>query len=195
MNAQTTQTGGGFAPRICSPNPSRVYFQIQKKRGDQWENGTTCHYPDCDIFRQLRDRAERGELNPHDVSGAWRLLPVDGEGNELPWREAMRLWIEDERVSPRQKIAGFVTQDGREFAVPTTGTGNSALGKPVPFYCGERPALLPEERIFLLRRSLRDGREMLATIERDGGEGSPLHGHYVARVSGLKSKLEKLSHE
>jgi hypothetical protein len=73
--------------------------------------------------------------------------------------------------------------------------GDSALGKPVPFYYGEKPALLPEERISLLRRSLRDAREMLATIERDGGEGSPLHGHYIARVSGLKSKLEKLSNE
>jgi hypothetical protein len=75
------------------------------------------------------------------------------------------------------------------------GQGDSALGKSVPFYCGERPALLPEERISLLRRRLRDAREMLATIERDGGGGSPLHGRYIARISGLKSKLEKFSRE
>jgi hypothetical protein len=73
------------------------------------------------------------------------------------------------------------------------GQGDSALGKPVPLYYGEKPALLPEERVSLLKRSLRDAREMLATIERDGGQDSPLHVHYVARVSGLKAKLEKLS--
>jgi hypothetical protein len=62
-----------------------------------------------------------------------------------------------------------------------TGAGASATQK------------LPEERMSILKRNLRDARDMLATIERDGGQNSPLHSHYVARISGLKAKLEKLS--
>jgi hypothetical protein len=75
------------------------------------------------------------------------------------------------------------------------GQGHCALGKPVPFYYGERAEKTPLERIDNLEKQLFTAQEMLATIERDGDFSSHLRGFYKSRVNALGLKLEDLKRD
>jgi len=74
----------------------------------------------------------------------------------------------------------------------TTGAGDSAARKPVPFYYGEgaKPTLL--QHIDNLERQLLNAREMLATIEQDGGAGSGLACFYRSRAIKLGDKIDRM---
>ena len=74
----------------------------------------------------------------------------------------------------------------------TTGAGAIAAQKPIPFYYGERAEKTPLERISNLERQILNAREMVATIERDGGQSSNLHAFYRGRIQKLELKLDDM---
>jgi hypothetical protein len=74
----------------------------------------------------------------------------------------------------------------------TTGARAIAAHKPTPLYYGETTEKTPLERIGNLERQILNAREMLATIERDGGQSSNLHAFYKGRIQKLELKLEDM---
>jgi hypothetical protein len=74
----------------------------------------------------------------------------------------------------------------------TNGRGDSAARKPIPFYYGEaaKPTLL--QHIDNVERQLLNAREMLATIEQDGGAYSGLACFYRSRAIKLSDKIERM---